>query len=197
MRGAALFLLLTGFAALAAEPPEAKREAAAKTISPKRLFRRRCSTCHGPARVFHREAGRREWREIVNRMRRMPQSGISPSDADIIVDYLVSLRGKQGRKKALPAKPADWLSILETAPVRAGKVRIGRRTYGVKTVGDQFELSEGKKTHRIRATAKGRASQTALVDSWRVGKVTYEVHLFVLDARPQRVRVGLGLRRID
>ena len=88
MRCAALFLLLTGFAALSAEPPASKEAEATREISPKRLFRRRCSSCHAPARVFHRAAGRGEWREIVDRMRRMPQSGISPEDADIIVDYL-------------------------------------------------------------------------------------------------------------
>ena len=103
MRCAALVLLLTGFAALAAEPQAKKRAETKREISPKRLFRRRCSTCHGPARVFHREAGRREWREIIDRMRRMPQSGISPAEAEIILEYLVSLRGKR------PSKRPRWL----------------------------------------------------------------------------------------
>ena len=132
-----------------------------------RLFRKRCSTCHDPGRVYHRNAGKDEWREIVDRMRRMPHSGITPTEAPIIIDYLVSLRGKRSAaRKSGKTTRGDWLSVLETAVVKDSRVRIGRHGYAVSTEGNSVTLTRNGEEHVIGP------ERSARVGAWRIGKVT-------------------------
>jgi len=165
------------------------------------LFLKRCSACHAPDRVFHREATRGEWREIVNRMRRMPQSGISPKDADLILDYLVSLRGAAapdggetlgghrvfGRKR--------WLSIVEIRTATDGIVKIGGVSYGVEHKGRTVTLRRGKTRLTLSFRGNGKPGKTAKLDAWKVGDTTYEVHLVLYSVRGDRVRIGRAIRR--
>ncbi len=163
------------------------------------LFLARCSACHDPGRVSHRIASRDAWREIVYRMQRMPQSGISKRDAAAIIDYLASpaktraptgktLGGRKGYGK-------EWLSILETATVRDGTVRIGGRDYKASVKGLTVFLRRGKKSRTVALTKDGKPALTSMTDEWRIGKTRYEVHLVLYDVRGDRVRVARALRR--
>jgi hypothetical protein len=160
-------------------------------VDQERLFRKRCSTCHAPARVYHRNASKDEWREIVDRMRRMPHSGIAPEEGRIILDYLVSLREKRtaGRKSGKTTK-GDWLSVLETTIVRDNRVRIGGNSYDVSTDGKAVTLTRDGEKHVIGP------DRSARVNAWRIGKLTYELHLILYESRRARVRLGLAMRRI-
>jgi len=164
-----------------------------------RLFRARCSTCHDPSRVFHRRASRDEWREIVNRMRRMPQSGISPRDARIILDYLVSLDGRApaadgavlgGREAWGP----EWISILGTAPLEKDRVHLGGVEYDAEREGLTVTL-RNLRTHVVSLTPEGLPGKTSLLDAWTIGKSKYELHLVLYEIRDDRVRVALALRK--
>ncbi|MGH7163643.1 MAG: hypothetical protein ACREID_09170 [Planctomycetota bacterium] len=194
MRAAATALLLLAAATVGAREP-----APSAPVDAKALFLARCTACHDPSRVHHREADRDEWREIVDRMRRMPHSGISPSDGKILVDYLVSLRGgsapETGARGGRAAYGDDWLSILETARVRDGKARLGGREYAVEVDGDAAILRHGGRAHRVALPGGGRAARTALVDRWRVGGARYEVHLLLYEVGGSAVRVARGLKR--
>lgn len=191
-------LVLAGAIAIsgAAEPPRGAPAA-------RELFLARCSTCHDPGRVNHRRAGRDEWREIVDRMRRMPQSGISPKDGEIILDYLVSLNegapvpseeSALGGRKAYGPK---WLSVLEVATVREDRVRLGGVVYEVERDDLELTLRPDKEVrHHVSLTAEGAAGKTALLDRWTVGAFTYEVHLVLYEIRGENCRVGRALRRV-
>ena len=78
-------LLLAALLAAAAATGASEKVVPKKEPDGRRLFLARCSTCHDPGRVSHRGASRGEWREIVFRMQRMPQSGISKADANKII----------------------------------------------------------------------------------------------------------------
>jgi len=162
------------------------------------LFRRRCSACHDPARVSHRSASRDGWREIVWRMQRMPQSGITPDEARQIVDYLAGKRaGALARRRAGATSrrarrtrkiETRFLAVLNTARVRDQRARLGRRIFDVMVRGDIVALTHADKKYELRG------QETAVIDSWRVGKTTYEVHLFVVQRKPT-LRIGLGLKK--
>lgn len=209
MRALAPFLILFGAVAFGSEKvPEKKAAKPAKspeTKSPEeRLFRKRCSLCHDPMRVYHRIAGRDEWREIVRRMQRMPQSGISPRDATAIIDYLVSLRGQGVRRKAKgrfggrKAFGDEWIAVLETArPDKEGRASLGGKTYKVSVDGLTAQLQRGKgKLHTVSLTAKGTAGATSLSKSWNIGDVTYEIHLILYAVFDGTPRFGRALRRM-
>jgi ferredoxin-NADP reductase len=55
------------------------------------LMRTRCSRCHALDRVVGAHKDARDWLTTVNRMRALPSSGISESDARTIVSYLLSV----------------------------------------------------------------------------------------------------------
>ena len=154
------------------------------------LFRRRCSACHDPARVSHRRASRDGWREIVWRMQRMPQSGITPDEARQIVGYLAGRRAgaRSARVRRTRKIETRFLAVLNTAKVRDQRARLGRRIFDVMVRGDIVTLTHADKKHEIRGEA------TAVIDSWRVGKTTYELHLFVVQREPT-LRIGLGLKK--
>ena len=191
---------------LAALLAAAAATGASEKVMPKepdgrRLFLARCSTCHDPGRVSHRVASRGEWREIVFRMQRMPQSGISKADANSIIGYLATL----GRRRAPAAKGkmvggrraygAEWLSILETAPIRKNRVTLGGITWQASIEGLTVFLRRGKRTRTIALTEDGKPAATSLVDEWRVGATRYELHLVLYRVRGDRVRVARALRR--
>lgn len=161
----ALPLLLLATIALAAP----RDGAPARPRSPRSLFLERCSACHDPGRVRHRRAGRDEWREIVDRMRRMPQSGISPEEARIILDYLAP-RGA-GAPAAPPPASDAWLSFLEIARIREGRVRLGGVDYGAEIRGAAVLLTHGSIRHLLEPGGSVR------IDAWRVGRTRYEIHL--------------------
>src|SRR5580693_7409273 len=54
------------------------------------LMRRRCSRCHALDRVVGARKDAQGWLVAVNRMRALPGSGITESDAKIILSYLIS-----------------------------------------------------------------------------------------------------------
>ncbi|MHC4954145.1 MAG: hypothetical protein ACYTGZ_09660 [Planctomycetota bacterium] len=194
-------LALVAAQAEEAAPAKSKTDDAAR-----RLFRRKCRACHDPNRVLHRSAGRAEWREIVERMRRMPQSGISRSDAATILDYLVSLhvtpiekaarageaKGRLGGRRAFGA---EWISILEVATVRNGKVSVGGHEYAAQPEGRSLTLTSGEKKAFVSLDAQGKPERTTRIDSWNLGKVRYELHLVLYEIRKKRFRVGIGLRK--
>ncbi len=156
-----------------------------------RLFRKRCSTCHDPGRVYHRNAGKDEWREIVDRMRRMAHSGITPREGRIILDYLVSLRGKRpASRRSGKTTEGDWLSVLETAVIKDNRVRIGRHSYAVFTDGNSVTLKRNGEKHVVGP------ERSARVNAWRIGKLTYELHIILYKSRGDRLRLGLALRRV-
>ncbi len=195
MRALPALLLVGAIAALAAEGPG--RDAP----GPRELFLARCSSCHDPGRVYHRRASRDEWREIVDRMRRMPQSGISPGDAGVILDYLVSL-GDAPRPSEEPplggraAYGRKWLSILETAEVREDRVTLGGVLYEVERDDLTLTLRPDKKVrHVVSLTGKGAVGRTALIDRWSIGRVGYELHLVLYEIRGETVRVARALKR--
>ena len=167
--------------------------------TPAQVFQARCSTCHDPSRVFHRTASRDEWREIVDRMRRMPQSGISPKDAAVILDYLVSLDGRAPAKAGdvLGGRDAwgpEWISVLGTAPLEKDRVRLGGVEYEAEREGLTVTLRH-LKTHVVSLTPEGLPGKTSPLDSWKIVKTTYEVHLIPYEIANDRVRVGLALTK--
>jgi mono/diheme cytochrome c family protein len=207
MRGAGAILVLLAAGALVAaagDTPEASAPAAPAepaTKAARALFLARCSACHDPGRVYHRIAGPDEWRSIVDRMRRMPQAGISPREADVIVAYLVSLRGgaaaapATGRVGGPEAYGPEWISVLEVATVREGAVRLGGKGYRVAVDGRAATVQRGGWTRRVALDEAGEVAETALMESWRIGTVAYEVHLVLYEIRDGRVRLGRALRR--
>ncbi len=53
------------------------------------LFARRCSRCHSLSRPLNaRVDSEQHWSEYVNRMRRMPGSGIAPDEAPALLRFL-------------------------------------------------------------------------------------------------------------
>ena len=202
MRVALVVACFAGVLAWDASAQKADKPAAGKSdAAAMRLFRARCSACHAIDRVSHRRASRDEWREIVDRMRRMPQSGISPKDARVILDVLVAMNGGQkaeenvalgghrvfGRKR--------WLAILETARVRKGKVKIGGVAYTASLSGRTLTLKRGKKSHELSFRGNGKPGKSSVIDSWRVGDVRYEIRLVLYEIRGGVVRVGRAIRR--
>lgn len=170
-----------------------------KKPGPRALFLKRCSSCHDPSRVSHRAADRDEWREIVERMRRMPQSGISREDAATILEYLVSLspRAPAADSEGGPEVYGDdWLSVLETARVRDGRVRLGGREYQATLDGRSATLRRGAETHVVTLPEAGGAPRTARIAQWRAGEARYEVHLILYRIRGESVLLGRALRRI-
>jgi hypothetical protein len=196
---AILALLVLGMVSIAIRAAEDRPRSAPEGRS---LFLSRCSSCHDPGRVHHRRADRDEWREIVDRMRRMPQSGISPREAEIILDYLVSLGegAPAPQERVLGGRAAygpEWLSILEVATVREDRVRLGGVLYEVEADGLELTLRPDKEIrHVVSLTGKGAAGRTARVRRWKAGKVAYEVHLVLYAIRGDEVRVARALRRI-
>jgi len=195
MRRAAVLALFFVAAALAADKPPGK----ASPKKAKALFLSRCSACHDPGRVYHRTASRGEWKEIVNRMARMPQSGIAPRDAAIILDYLVSLRGRAPQGARIGGRAAygkEWLSILNVAAVHDGRVRLGRASFAAERDGLQVTLKRGKKRYVVSLTEDGKAGKTAQIDRWKVGSATYELHLVLYEVRGDTVRIARALRKL-
>ena len=197
MRALVPLLLLAGAAAIGS--PAGRKVLAPP--EPKAVFLKRCSACHDPGRVYHRVAQRDEWREIVERMRRMPQSGISRADANVILKYLVSLGGGGAPRAGgasiggRAAYGKEWLSVLETATVRKKAVRLGGKDYRVAADGLTVSLRRGKRTYTVALTPEGKVERTALLDQWRVGTVTYELHVILYSVRGRTLRVGRALRR--
>ena len=124
MRGVAVLALAIAAAGAADDRPAPRAQQTGE-----RLLLARCSSCHSPQRVFHRRASRDEWREIVNRMARMAQSGIAPPDARAIIDYLASSEVSRQTIGGRNAFGSSWLSILEVATVKKQRVKLGGVVY--------------------------------------------------------------------
>jgi hypothetical protein len=130
-------------------------------------------------------------------MRRMPQSGISAQDAATILDYLTGLGNRAPRSAVLGGRDAwgpEWLSILETAAIRDGHVRLGGEEYDAEVQGVAVTLRH-LQTHEVSLTAEGLPGKTSILDRWAIGSATYELHLILYDIRGERVRCGLALRK--
>ncbi len=198
-----LATLVAGAASVTSEASEKKTKAPAPARPQPRqsLFLARCSSCHSPSRVFHRRAGAAEWREIVNRMRRMPLSGISARDGRSIVAYLISLgrqpTGKRGRVVGGRAAYGDeWLSVLEVAAGKDGVVRLAGRPYRVVGSGLSATLRRAGKKWGVALSSDGNVLATARLDGWSVGKTRYERHLVLYDVRGETRRFAVALRKL-
>ncbi len=166
------------------------------------FFLRKCSACHASQRVTHRRASRSEWREIVDRMRRMPQSGISPEDAKRVLRYLTARQETNveprdglllGGHKAFGRK--RWLTILEIATVRKGRVTLGKKTYAVYPSGRTAILERKTKKFDLSFRADGKPGQSVIIDRWKVGSVSYEVHIVLYEVRGKTTRLARAIRR--
>ena len=65
------------------------------------LMQKRCSKCHNLDRVMGARKDARGWLATVNRMRALPAAGMSETDAQTIVSYLVSQNQPQGSGTAV------------------------------------------------------------------------------------------------
>jgi len=95
---------------------------------------KRCSKCHNLDRIAGARKDARGWLETVNRMRSLPDSGISEDDSRIIVSYLVS----QMVPKASPG-PAGLEVARALVDQRCGRCHSLDRVY--KTVETPAEWS--------------------------------------------------------
>src|SRR5580658_1256768 len=57
---------------------------------------KRCSKCHNLDRIVGARKDAKGWLATVNRMKALPNSGISEEDARLIVSYLASQMGQKG-----------------------------------------------------------------------------------------------------
>jgi ferredoxin-NADP reductase/cytochrome c2 len=69
------------------------------TMAAKKM-EQRCSKCHNLDRIAGAHKDARGWLSTVNRMRALPDSGISAADAQIIISYLASKMGPKGSPAA-------------------------------------------------------------------------------------------------
>jgi cytochrome c5 len=60
----------------------------------KKLFERKCSTCHSIERPKSKAKTKAEWKSTVMRMKNVNMAPISGEEATIIIDYLVEDYGK-------------------------------------------------------------------------------------------------------
>lgn len=81
-----ILVLIAVFASLTAAQ-------AALAQDPDQLYREKCTKCHTLERTERMESPE-FWRETVNRMQDKWFSGISEEEAQIIMDYLIMMRGK-------------------------------------------------------------------------------------------------------
>jgi mono/diheme cytochrome c family protein len=65
-----------------------------------RRMEERCSKCHNLDRIAGAHKDARGWLTTVNRMRALPDSGISAEDSQIIISYLASQMGPKGSAAA-------------------------------------------------------------------------------------------------
>ena len=70
---------------------------------------KRCSKCHNLDRIVGASKDARGWRATVNRMRALPDSGISEADSRIIVSYLASQMTPRGTTRSADLKVARAL----------------------------------------------------------------------------------------
>ena len=165
------------------------------------LVAARCSSCHSPNRLNHRALSRDGWRAVVERMRRMPQSGISSEDARRIVDYLARRDTKAPAARAARGRVGrygePWLSILEIATARNDRVRLGGVEYEVERAGDGIVLIGENAEKALTLPAGGKAARTYRVDGWRIGRIAYEVHVVLYEIGEERIRVARALKKLS
>ena len=85
------------------------------------LMQKRCSRCHNLDRVVGAKKDARGWLATVDRMRGLPASGISESDAKIILSYLLS---EDSIILTAPVRKVSWLWARPLwIPTAAGATR--------------------------------------------------------------------------
>ena len=95
---------------------------------------KRCSKCHNLDRIAGARKDARGWLATVNRMRALPDSGISEEDSRVIVSYLASQMVPKGS-----AGPADLEVARALVDQRCGRCHSLDRVY--KTAGTPEEWS--------------------------------------------------------
>jgi hypothetical protein len=85
---------------------------------------KRCSKCHNLDRIAGARKDARGWLATVNRMRALPDSGISEADSRIIVSYLASQMAPKG-----PAGEASLEVARATVDQRCGRCHSLDRVY--------------------------------------------------------------------
>ena len=69
------------------------------------MMEKRCTKCHNLDRIAGARKDAQGWLATVNRMRVLPDSGISEADSRIIVSFLASRMAPSG-----PRTPRAWKS---------------------------------------------------------------------------------------
>lgn len=88
---------------VSAYPPEQQKSYA--------LFAQRCCKCHTLARPINSSLKPEDWDAYVSRMSRKPGSGISPSDAAAIRDFLVFDGTRRARRSGIDPELVPYLKV--------------------------------------------------------------------------------------
>ena len=109
----------------------------------------RCSKCHSLDRIAGAHKDARGWLTTVNRMRDLPDSGISAEDSRIIVSYLASQMGPKG-----PAATANREVGRALVDQRCGRCHNLDRVYGTIATAEVWRAT----VDRMAAYAAGSAN---------------------------------------
>jgi ferredoxin-NADP reductase len=106
----------------------------------------RCSKCHNLDRIAGAHKDARGWLTTVNRMRALPDSGISADDSRIIVSYLASQMGPKG-----PAAAANLEVGRALVDQRCGRCHSLDRVYKTAETSEEWRAT----VDRMVAYAEG------------------------------------------
>jgi hypothetical protein len=70
-------------------PPLYPANAPADIVEACALAQRKCTACHDRDRIVHARMNAEEWRDTVDKMRRLPGSTISPVEGEVILRCLL------------------------------------------------------------------------------------------------------------
>jgi len=104
-----------------------------------RKMEERCAKCHNLDRIAGAHKDARGWLSTVNRMRAMPDSGISAADARIIVSYLASQMGPKGSPGAANLEVGRAL-----VDQRCGRCHSLDRVYKSAEAPDEWRATVGR-----------------------------------------------------
>jgi transglutaminase-like putative cysteine protease len=104
------------------------------------LFAQKCSKCHTLARPINSSMRGDEWQAYVARMSRKPGSGISPGDADGILDFLLYDSATRERKAgSVDPELAPFLGVC--AELAAGVKRFPASTRDIRSEDGVLEVN--------------------------------------------------------
>jgi ferredoxin-NADP reductase len=102
---------------------------------------KRCSKCHNLDRIVGASKDARGWRATVNRMRGLPDSGISETDSRIIVSYLASQMTPKGTTRSADLKVARAL-----VDQRCGRCHALDRVYRTAKTPEEWSATVARMT---------------------------------------------------